>query len=59
MILIAVACAVVFAAGMITAFIHRHDTVCSDGKTPVAQKGGLLGQVEIRCQNGETVTLNN
>lgn len=59
LILIALTCAAVFAAGMAAAFIHRHDTICSDGKTPVAQKGGLLGQVEVRCHNGQTVTLNN
>jgi hypothetical protein len=58
-ILIAIACAAVFAAGMITAFIHRHDTVCADRKAPVAQEGGILGQVVVRCHNGQTVTLNN
>ena len=33
--------------------------ICSDGKAPVAQRGGLLGQVVVRCHDGQVVTLNN
>ena len=59
LILLAVACSALFIAGMAAAFLHRHDTICSDGKTPVAQRGAILGQVAYECHNGEVVTLNN
>jgi hypothetical protein len=59
LLLIAVVCSGLFAAGMAAAYLHRHDTVCSDKQAPVAQHGGLLGQVVVRCHNGEIVTLNN
>ena len=58
-ILIAVVCSALFAAGIATALLHRHDKICNDGKAPVAQRGGLLGQVVVRCHNGQIVTLNN
>ena len=44
---------------MARAFLNRNDTICSDGKAPVAQRGGILGQVIVRCHNGQIVTLNN
>ncbi len=56
---IGAACALVFAAGMAAAFVNRHHTICSDGKPPVQQRGALLGQVAVRCSNGQVVTLNN
>lgn len=59
LILIAVVCTGLFAAGMAAAFLHRHDRVCDDRRAPVAQRGGLLGQVVVRCHNGQVVTLNN
>lgn len=59
LILIAVVCAGLFAAGMAAAYLHRHDTVCNDKQAPVAQRGGLLGQVVVRCHDGQVVTLNN
>ena len=58
-ILIAVVCGALFAAGMATALLHRHDKICKYGKAPVAQRGGLLGQVVVRCHSGQIVTLNN
>ena len=57
--LIAVVCAAVFAAGMAAASFARNSTICRDGKDPVAQRGGLLGQVVYRCHDGQVVTLNN
>jgi hypothetical protein len=59
LILVAVTCAALFIAGMAAAFLRRHDTICSDRKDPVAQRGGVLGQVVYQCHNREVVTLNN
>ena len=58
-ILIGVVCAAVFAAGIAAAYFNRNDKICDDGKAPVAQRGGILGQVVVRCHNGQIVTLNN
>jgi len=56
---IGAACALVFVGGMVAAFANRHHSICSDGKPPIQQRGGLLGQVAVRCHNGQVVTLNN
>jgi hypothetical protein len=58
-LLLAAACVVVFAAGVLAGWIHRHDTICSDGKAPVAQRSDLLGNTEFRCPNGQTVTVSS
>ena len=58
-LLLAAACAVVFAAGVFSGWMHRHDTICKDGKAPVAQRSDLLGNTEFRCHNGQTVTLSS
>jgi len=50
---------VVFAAGVFSGWLHRHDTICKDGKAPVAQRSDLLGNTEFRCHNGQTVTLSS
>ena len=52
-------CLAVFIAGMGAAWVNRHHAICSDGKAPVEQRGALLGQVAVRCHNGQVVTLNN
>ena len=49
-------CLVVFVGGMLAAYNNRHHTICPDGKPPVAQRGGQLGQTEYRCHDGRTVT---
>ncbi|MFZ1881799.1 MAG: hypothetical protein WAU41_16790 [Gaiellaceae bacterium] len=59
LIAIGVACLAVFIAGMGAAWVNRHHAICSDGKSPVEQRGALLGQVAVRCHNGQVVTLNN
>jgi hypothetical protein len=41
------------------AWVNRNHSICSDGKPPVQQRGALLGQVAVRCHNGQVVTLNN
>jgi hypothetical protein len=58
-LLIGVVCAAVFVAGMVAAYLNRNNTICDDGKAPVAQRGGIIGQVVVRCHNGQVVTLNN
>ena len=59
MILVAVVCTGLFAAGMAAAFLNRHASICDGQAAPVAQRGGLLGQVVVRCHDGQVVTLNN
>jgi hypothetical protein len=57
--LIAVICAAVFVGGIAAAYFSRNSTICRDRKDPVAQRGGVLGQVVYRCHDGQIVTLNN
>ncbi len=59
LLVIGAVCALVFVGGMTAAFVNRHHTICSDGKPPAQQRGALLGQVAVRCHNGQVVTLNN
>ncbi len=49
-------CLAGFVFGMAAAWHNRHHTLCRDGKAPVAQIGGLLGQTIYRCHDGQTVT---
>jgi hypothetical protein len=42
-------------AGAGFAFLHRKDTICSDGKAPKLQQDAGLGQISYLCQNGEIV----
>ena len=57
--LIGVVCVVIFVGGMVAAWHNRHHTICPDGKAPVAQQGGVLGQTEYRCHDGRVVTLSS
>ena len=56
LLLIGAACLVVFIAGMAAAYNNRHHTICPDGKPPVRQRGGILGQVLYLCHDGRVVT---
>jgi len=56
LLVIGVVCLATFVFGMAAAWHNRHHTLCRDGKPPVAQMGGLLGQTIYRCHNGQTVT---
>jgi hypothetical protein len=56
LIILAALAAVLFVGGIAAAFVSRNDTICSDGKVPLAQYNLGLGQTQYRCQNGETVT---
>ena len=46
----------VMIAGAGAAWVTRNHTLCSDGKPPVAQRAGILGQGLYRCHNGQIVT---
>lgn len=59
LLLVGAVCLVLFVAGMAAAWHNRNNTICKDGKAPVAQQGGLLGQVVYKCHNGELVTNSN
>jgi hypothetical protein len=48
--------AIVMIAGASAAWVTRNNTLCSDGKPPVAQRAGLLGQGLYKCHNGQIVT---
>ena len=56
LLVLGAACLVVFVAGMAAAWNNRHHTICRDGKPPVSQRGGILGQIEYRCHDGRVVT---
>jgi hypothetical protein len=58
-VLLAAACVVVFALGMLSGWIHRNDTICKNGKVPVSQRSDLLGNTEFRCPDGTTVTVSS
>jgi hypothetical protein len=48
--------ALLFAGGILAAYYSRHNTICPNGKIPVAQRSGVIGQIEYRCSNGVVVT---
>ena len=54
--LIAGVCFLIFAAGMAAAWHNRDHTICRDGKPPLQQRGGILGQIVFRCHDGQIVT---
>jgi hypothetical protein len=55
LIVLAVVVAALFVAGGVAAFMSRNDTICSDGKVPLAQRDLGLGQVQYQCHDGELV----
>jgi len=54
--LIAGVCFLIFAGGMAAAWHNRDHTICRDGKPPLQQRGGILGQIVYRCHDGQIVT---
>ena len=54
--LIGLVCLLIFAAGMAAAWHNRDNTICRDGKPPLEQRGGILGQIVFRCHDGQVVT---
>lgn len=58
-VLLALAAAVIASFGAGVAYwivAGRHHQVCSDGRPPVKQHSGDLGQVVYLCYNGQVVT---
>jgi hypothetical protein len=49
-------CLLIFGLGMAAAWHNRDTTICRDGKPPVQQRGGILGQIVYRCHDGQIVT---
>jgi hypothetical protein len=45
-----------FLGGILAGYLSRNDTICPDGKPPVAQRSDVIGPTEYRCQNGRVVT---
>jgi hypothetical protein len=43
-------------AGGAAAWFSRNNTICADGKPPVRQQAGLLGQGVYQCHDGKIVT---
>jgi hypothetical protein len=56
LIVLAAISVVLFVGGMYAAWRSRHDTICPNGKPPVAQRGEVIGQTEYRCTDGRIVT---
>ena len=56
LVVLALVVAALFVAGGIVAFMSRNDTICGDGKAPVAQRDFSLGQIQYQCHDGEIVT---
>jgi hypothetical protein len=57
-VLLAIAIFSVFAVivGGAYAYLHRHDTICKDGRAPISQRAYGVGQVQYLCRDGELVT---
>jgi hypothetical protein len=53
--LLAVYAVVGISIGVYFAYRSRHDTICPNGKPPVAQRSDIIGQTEYRCTNGLVV----
>jgi hypothetical protein len=55
MLLLAAITVVGLAGGAFAAYLSRHDTICPDGKPPLAQRSELIGQTEYKCRGGIVV----
>jgi hypothetical protein len=53
---IGIVCVAMLLAGGLAAYLNRHHTICQDGRPPVKQRGGLLGQTVYLCHDGRTAT---
>jgi hypothetical protein len=45
-----------FAGGMLAFFLQRNQTICPNGKPPVASRSAVLEPTEYRCSDGVVVT---
>lgn len=55
MLLLAAITVVGIAGGGFAAYLARNDTICPDGKPPIAQRSELIGQTEYKCHGGVVV----
>jgi hypothetical protein len=55
-ILLVVVSVIGFSLGAWIAYNGRHNTICPNGRAPVAQQDDDMGQVMYLCTNGLTVT---
>ena len=53
---LAAAALALFAGGVVAAVLSRHDSICPDGKPPVAQRSDVIGPTEYLCRGGKVVT---
>ncbi|HEX5448919.1 MAG TPA: hypothetical protein VFW85_02535 [Gaiellaceae bacterium] len=45
-----------FGGGMLAFFLQRDDSICPNGKPPVAQRSAILEGTQYRCSDGVVVT---
>jgi hypothetical protein len=57
LLLIVSVVALMMVAGMAAAWLNRDNSTCRDRKPPVEQRGGILGQTELLCHDGQIVTI--
>jgi hypothetical protein len=56
LVAMAVLAMVLFAGGLLAAYLSRHDSICPDGKPPIAQQSDVIGPTEYLCHGGKVVT---
>jgi len=47
---------VLFGGGILAFFLTRNDSICPNGKPPVAQRSAILEATQYRCSDGVVVT---
>ncbi len=47
---------VLFGGGMLAFYLSRNQTICPDGKPPIAQRSEVIGATEYKCHGGTVVT---
>jgi hypothetical protein len=53
---LAVIAVLLFAGGVLAGYLSRHNTICPDGKPPLAQRSEVIGSTEYKCHGGVVVT---
>lgn len=53
---LAAAAVALFAFGILAGYVSRNDTICPDGKPPIAQNAEPIGPTLYMCSNGKVVT---
>jgi hypothetical protein len=51
-----VAAVALFAFGILAGYVSRNDTICPNGKPPIAQNSEPIGPTLYMCSNGTVVT---